>query len=58
MFKAEKFNAKDWASLFQRSGAKFAGIVAEHHDGWSNWDSKTNPWNSVDMGPIVTLLAS
>lgn len=51
MFKAEKFNAEDWASLFQRSGAKFAGIVAEHHDGWSNWDSKTNPWNSVDMGP-------
>ncbi|WP_188459895.1 alpha-L-fucosidase [Marivirga lumbricoides] len=51
IFKAEKFDAEAWAELFQQSGAKFAGIVAQHHDGWSNWDSKNNPWNSVDMGP-------
>lgn len=51
MFKAEKFDANAWAELFQKSGAKFAGIVAQHHDGWSNWDSKNNPWNSMDMGP-------
>ena len=31
-FKAEKFNAKEWADLFARSGAKFAGPVAVHHD--------------------------
>ncbi|WP_053990120.1 alpha-L-fucosidase [Mangrovimonas sp. TPBH4] len=51
MFKAEEFDAEAWADLFQKSGAKFAGIVAEHHDGWSNWDSETNPWNSMDKGP-------
>lgn len=51
MFKAEKFDAEAWADLFKKSGAKFAGIVAEHHDGWSNWDSEINPWNAMDMGP-------
>jgi len=56
MFKAEKFDANAWAELFEKSGAKFAGIVAEHHDGWSNWGSKINPWNSVDMGPHRDIL--
>lgn len=56
MFKAEHFDANKWADLFEKSGAKFAGIVAEHHDGWSNWASKINPWNSADMGPNRDLL--
>ncbi|MFI1745675.1 alpha-L-fucosidase [Thalassobellus sediminis] len=51
MFKAEKFDANAWADLFEKSGAKFAGLVAQHHDGWSNWGSKINPWNALDMGP-------
>jgi alpha-L-fucosidase len=56
MFHAEYFDADAWAELFQKSGAKFAGVVAEHHDGWSNWDSKINPWNSMDMGPHRDLV--
>jgi alpha-L-fucosidase len=51
MFKAEKFNADDWADLFAKSGAKFAGPVAEHHDNFSMWDSKVHPWNAAAMGP-------
>jgi len=51
MFKAEKFNADEWASLFRRSGAKFAGPVAEHADGFSMWDSQLNEWNAKKMGP-------
>ena len=50
-FKAENFDADAWAQLYKDSGAKFAGIVAEHHDGWSNWDSDINPWNALDKGP-------
>lgn len=50
-FKAEKFDAAEWASIFKASGARFAGPVAEHHDGFSMWDSKVNGWNAAKMGP-------
>ena len=51
MFTAEKFDAAEWAEIFQRSGARFAGPVAEHHDGFSMWDSKLTKWNAAKMGP-------
>ena len=56
MFKAEKFNADEWADLFRRAGAKFAGPVAEHADGFSMWDSKLNRWNAKNMGPKRDIL--
>jgi len=61
MFKAEYFDAAEWADLFQMAGARFAGLVAEHHDGFSMWDSDVTPWNVADMGPkkdITGLLAT
>jgi alpha-L-fucosidase len=51
LFKAEHFDADEWADLFHRAGARFAGPVAEHHDGFSMWDSDVTPWNAGDMGP-------
>jgi alpha-L-fucosidase len=51
MFKAEKFNASEWAELFEKAGARFAGPVAEHHDGFAMWDSELTPWNVMDKGP-------
>lgn len=56
MFKAEKFNADEWADLFRRSGAKFVGPVAEHCDGFSMWDSQLNPWNAKKMGPKLDIV--
>jgi alpha-L-fucosidase len=51
-----KFDPEDWAQLFSDAGARFAGPVAEHHDGFSMWDSKVNEWNSVQRGPKLNLL--
>lgn len=51
MFTAEKFNAEEWADLFVKSGAKFAGPVAEHHDGFAMWDTRYSEWNAFKMGP-------
>ena len=51
MFKAEKFDAEEWADIFAKSGAKFAGPVAAHHDNFAMWDSCINPFNSAKMGP-------
>jgi alpha-L-fucosidase len=45
-----------WAQLFADAGAKFAGPVAEHHDGYSMWNSSANEWNSVRTGPKLDLL--
>lgn len=51
LFTAPKFNADEWADLFVEAGARFAGPVGEHADGFSMWNSKVNPWNAVNMGP-------
>lgn len=51
MFTGEKFDADEWAELFSKAGAQFAGPVGEHHDGFTLWDTKLNEWNSVNMGP-------
>ncbi len=51
MFHAEKFNPGKWAELLRKAGARFAGPVTEHADGFSMWDSKVNKWNAAAMGP-------
>lgn len=51
MFKAEKFDPQEWATLFKESGAKFVMPVAEHHDGFQMYDSDLSPWNAKNMGP-------
>ena len=51
MFTAEKFDADEWADLFEKAGAKFGGPVSEHADGFAMWDSKLTEWDAKDMGP-------
>ncbi len=52
LFKAECFDADEWADLFQRSGAKYMNLVSKHHDGFCMYKTKYAPyWNSFDVGP-------
>lgn len=51
MFKAEKFIAEEWVSLFKKAGFKYVVPVAEHHDGFSMYKSAINKWNAFNMGP-------
>lgn len=51
LFKGERFDAGAWAKLFKEAGAKFSGPVAEHHDGFSMWDTEWTPWNAMKKGP-------
>lgn len=55
-FTAKYFDADDWAALFKQAGVKFVGPVAEHCDGFSNWDSKVNRYNVVNYGPHQDLV--
>ena len=61
LFKAEKFDAAQWADLFKRAGAKYVVPVAEHHDGFAMYDSALSRWTAAKMGPkrdIVGELAA
>ena len=50
-FRAEKWDPAAWASLFKEAGAKYVVPVAEHHDGFSMYDSGLSDWTAVKMGP-------
>ncbi|MEC8332964.1 MAG: alpha-L-fucosidase [Verrucomicrobiota bacterium] len=56
LFRGDEFNAEEWAQLFYLSGARFAGPVAEHHDGYAMWDSDVTPWNAKDTGPCRDIV--
>ncbi|VGO11901.1 hypothetical protein PDESU_00449 [Pontiella desulfatans] len=43
-FQPKSFDAAEWAELFQEAGARFAGPVAIHHDGYAMWDSQVTRW--------------
>ncbi|MHA6532094.1 alpha-L-fucosidase [Paenibacillus sp. BAC0078] len=56
LFKAEYFNATEWAELFKQSGAKYVMPVAEHHDGFQMYKSAYSHYNTYEMGPKRDLL--
>lgn len=56
MFKAEKFNADEWADLCAKGGAKFFCMMGVHHDSFCMWNTKLSKWNSVNMGPRRDLV--
>jgi alpha-L-fucosidase len=61
-FRAEMFDADQWADLLKRSGAKYVVLVSKHHDGFALWPSREadaswgRPWNAVDVGPKRDLV--
>lgn len=53
---ADQFNPmpgapRAWAALAKQAGMHYMVLTTRHHDGFSLWDSKTNPYNSVNFGP-------
>ena len=61
-FRAEFFDAPQWADILKNSGAKYVVLVSKHHDGFALWPSREantswgRPWNSVDVGPKRDLV--
>ncbi len=50
-WKAEEWNPDSLIRLYKSVGARYFMTMANHHDNFDLWDSKYQPWNSVDMGP-------
>ncbi len=51
VWKAEKWNPEEIVELYKKTGARYFVAMANHHDNMDLWDSKYQPWNSVNMGP-------
>jgi alpha-L-fucosidase len=62
MFRAEMFDANEWAAMLRQSGAKYVVLVSKHHDGYALWPSREadaswgRAWNSVSVGPKRDLV--
>ena len=51
---AKKFNPKEgcadeWCALAKKAGAKYVVLTTRHHEGFSLWNSKVNPYNSYNV---------
>lgn len=41
--------AREWCALAKRMGAKYVVFTTRHHEGFSLWNSKVNPYNSYNF---------
>jgi alpha-L-fucosidase len=50
-FKPKENAPREWAKFARAAGMKYMVLTTRHHEGFSLWDSKVNPYNSVNYGP-------
>jgi alpha-L-fucosidase len=55
-FKPVDFDPEEWVDLIVKSGARYAGIAAMHHDGYAMWDSDVIRLDAGELGPERDLL--
>ena len=51
-----KLDPERLTALYQKAGARFLMIQGVHHDNYDLWNSRYQPWNSVNIGPKRDLL--
>ena len=52
LFNPTLFDPKTFVGLAKEAGMKYMVITSKHHDGFSMFDSKCNPFNVVDATPF------
>ena len=57
LWKAEKWNPDSLVAFYKKIGAQYFFALGNHHDNMDLWDSKYQPWNSMNMGPKQDILA-
>ena len=56
-WKPKRGAARQWARLAKQAGMKYMVMTTKHHEGFSLWDSRLNPYNAVGRGPGRDLVA-
>lgn len=51
-----KLDPAKLTKIYEDAGARFLIIQGVHHDNYDLWNSKYQPWNSVNIGPKRDLL--
>jgi len=47
----DKWDPEALLNLYVNMGARYFMAMGVHHDNFDNWNSKYQPWNSVNIGP-------
>lgn len=55
-WRAQNWDPDKLLALYKRAGAQYFMALAVHHDNFDNWNSKYQPWNSVNVGPQKDLI--
>jgi alpha-L-fucosidase len=56
LWKADQFDPEKLIGLYKKAGAQYFVMMANHHCNFDNFDSKYQPWNSVNLGPKKDLV--
>jgi len=51
-----KLDPAKLAKIYKDAGARFLMIQGVHHDNYDMWNSRYQPWNSVNIGPKRDLI--
>lgn len=57
LFRAEKWDPKALVNFYKELGAQYFFVLGNHHDNFDLWDSRYQPWNSMNIGPHRDILA-
>jgi alpha-L-fucosidase len=56
LWRAERWDPEKLMALYKRAGAKYFMAMGNHHDNLDCFDSKYQPWNTVNVGPRKDLV--
>jgi alpha-L-fucosidase len=54
----DRWNPEELMNLYVEMGARYFMAMGAHHDNFDCYDSKYQPWNSVNVGPKVDIVGT
>ncbi len=58
LWHAENWQPEELIARYMKAGAKYFVALGNHHDNFDCWNSKHQPWNSVNVGPRKDIVGT